>query len=401
MRRQRPICIAHAFHAEVKSSRDIHSGILRYAQNHPDLLIRSIQPGLYYATSVNTYADARQQLRELRPDGVITHSNWLVLAPDEPPLPESIHFACVNEYNDDTTPTIPNRITGYLDERAIIRTAIDLALRRQHRNFAYVDTLIPCERSRSAMRARLYAEELAASGHALHRFSNESSSTFDENLQSLGAWLLDLSKPCMVFAYADDRARDVIDACHMAHLAIPDQINVIGIDNDAMICELVEPKLTSIQPDFELGGYLAAQALHRRILAPRTFRRDMTFTYGVKTVIERASTQDLRGGGRLVVRTQELIREKLADTSLLAPQIAKALNVSRQLLDLRFREIAGRTVRSEIERLRIEKACELLRENKKLSIAEVMSACGYNNANTFRAAFRKRTRRRPTEYRHR
>ena len=399
MKRQRTICIAHLFHPEIKASRYVHSGILRYARNHCDLLIRSILPGSYLLTATPDYSDVRQKLRDLNPDGVVSPASWLAPAPGEPSLPETLHSACVNEYADRTPSSNPRRITGYLDDQAIVHAAVDLALRRQHRHFAYVDSLIPVERRRSDMRARLYEQELSLSGYELHRLRQEASASFDENLQELGIWLKTLPKPCMVFAYADERARDVIDACHLVRLAIPDQINVIGIDNDAEICEMVEPTLTSIQPDFELGGYLLAQALHRRILSNRVPKRGMTLTYGVKSVIERGTTQDLRGGGRLVIRAQALIRNSLADSMLRAPRIAAALNVSRQLLDLRFREIVGRTVRDEIERLRIEKACELLRTNARLTIAEVMSACGYVNANSFRSAFKAWTQNAPAEFR--
>ena len=187
------------------------------------------------------------------------------------------------------------------------------SIRRGQTHFAYVDTTFPTERERSEWRFDIYRRLLGAEGRTLARYPSSRSRDEFANLRHLADWLTSLPKPCMVFAYADNRAPAVIDACHLAHLSIPDQVSVIGIDNDPEICEMVQPTLTSVYPDFERSGYLAAQALHRILRAGKRPRKPIVYHYGVKTIVERGSTQDLRGGGRLVSQAQQIIAESLAD----------------------------------------------------------------------------------------
>ena len=73
----------------------------------------------------------------------------------------------------------------------------------------------------------------------------------------LAKWLVSLPKPCGVWAAFDQRAKHVLDACHLAGLNVPSQIQVLGVDNETYICEQTVPSLSSLMPDFENGGFLA------------------------------------------------------------------------------------------------------------------------------------------------
>ena len=389
--------IVYAHLPGFKSGRSGLSGAFRFAKDRPNLQMLPVYPDNRSIVNMTYREMPWDQIEELKPDGIIFNLP-LDLLPDadvrkklHPVRYASIYLpaSMLQQLH------FPFDVTGLLNDREIVHAATDLACRRGFRNFAYVDTLLCSELERSDLRAQLYGKSLTHSGFTLHRLKQNAAGNFSDNLHQLAEWLKTLPKPCMVFAYADDRARTVIDACHLAHLDIPGQVNVIGIDNDSDICESTRPTLTSIQPDFELSGYLCAQALYRVIMSGRKPKKPVTFTCGVRAVVERESTQDLRGGGRLVTRAQEIIRESFSDPKLRTPDIAARLGVSRQLLDLRFREIVGRTVHDEIEHLRIEKARTLI-EGGYHTINETLNACGYANANTFRNAFKSVTGRTPS-----
>ena len=191
-----------------------------------------------------------------------------------------------------------------------------------------------------------------------------------------------------VVTYYDLRSRDVLDACNLAQLKVPEQIGIIGSDDDASICEATIPSLTSVLPDFERSTYLATSEFNKIIRSGGRQARTVQMTYGVRSVSERESTMDFRGGGLLVSTACEYIRSYASD----APSVQDVANhcrVSRRLLELRFREINECSVREEIERTRLKKVCTLLRETK-IPLGEIARRTGYASQPNLCALFRKR-----------
>ncbi len=99
-----------------------------------------------------------------------------------------------------------------------------------------------------------------AAGATFHEFT-ETTDNQTDNMPELIEWLRTLPLPCGIMAFNDIRALSVIDACHLARLTVPGQIQIVGVDNEVEICENTYPTLTSVLPDFEGGGYMAAQWL--------------------------------------------------------------------------------------------------------------------------------------------
>ena len=101
--------------------------------------------------------------------------------------------------------------------------------------------------------------------------------------KELAEWLVSLPKPCGVWAAFDQRAKHVLDACRLAGLNVPSQIQVLGVDNETYVCEQTIPSLSSLMPDFENGGFLAdVHGTTRRVAAAREFiRQHATSDIGV------------------------------------------------------------------------------------------------------------------------
>ena len=215
-----------------------------------------------------------------------------------------------------------------------------------------------------------------------------------------------LERPVGVFAANDDRGYDVIEFCRANHLRVPEDIAVIGINNDTLVCENCHPRLSSIEPDFEQEGYLAAETLARMMSAspppsPSTSTSTSTSTLfvGVKQVVRRESTAELSASGKLVQRALVYIRRN-ALKGISVTDVAAHLHVSRRLADLRFRELQGTTIGETIITERLAEVKRLLRETKD-PIDAIAIRCGYENPNYLKNLFKRRFAMTMREFRNR
>lgn len=218
-----------------------------------------------------------------------------------------------------------------------------------------------------------------------------------------------LERPVGVFAANDDRGYDVIEFCRANHLRVPEDIAVIGINNDTLVCENCHPRLSSIEPDFEQEGYLAAETLARMMsarssatsttLQPCNPATSATLFVGVKQVVRRESTAELSASGKLVQRALVYIRRN-ALKGISVTDVATHLHVSRRLADLRFRELQGTTIGETIITERLTEVKRLLRETKD-PIDAIAIRCGYENPNYLKNLFKRRFAMTMREFRNR
>ena len=225
---------------------------------------------------------------------------------------------------------------------------------------------------------------------------------FRETLRDNGFWchelkspdgLQRLERPIGIFAANDDRGYDVIEFCHTHRIRIPEDAAVLGINNDTLICENCHPHLSSIQPDFEQEGYLAAETLSRMMhtsqhLPSTIYQLPTTIYVGVKSVIRRESTAELSTSGKLVQKAVAYIRHHALEGIGVA-DVVTHLKVSRRLADLRFRELQHSSIGEEITRVRLAEVQRLLRATKE-PIDAIAAKCGYANPNYLKNLFRKR-----------
>ena len=226
--------------------------------------------------------------------------------------------------------------------------------------------------------------------------------SFRETLRDNGFWchelkspdgLQKLERPVGVFAANDDRGYDVIEFCHAHRIRVPEDAAVLGINNDTLICENCHPRLSSIQPDFEQEGYLAAETLTKMMRNSATHhssfitRRSSLFV-GVKQVVRRESTAELSPSGKLAQRALSYINRN-ALRGIDVEDVARHLKVSRRLADLRFRELQHTSIGQEIMRIRLTEVQRLLRGTKE-PIDVIAAKCGYENPNYLKNLFRKR-----------
>ncbi len=166
----------------------------------------------------------------------------------------------------------------------------------------------------------------------------------------MAQWLKSLPRPLCVFACNDDRAISVLEVCKTSGICVPEEVAVLGVDNDDLMCNLSSPSLSSIELDFERAGFSAAQHLNELINGKSG---NKTIHVAGIEIIKRQSTDVLAINDEEVVAALRYIRNNFHKL-ILATDVVNATCLSRRELERRFKKYLKRSIKSEIERLRIE-----------------------------------------------
>lgn len=280
------------------------------------------------------------------------------------------------------------------DETA--RVAVAELLKKKCRIYGYVG--FDVKREWSKERERVFLAEMARAGRKAAVFDPTAGHRFryaTEFYAALEKWLGSLARPCGIFAANDEMGDHVLRAARNCGIAVPDEMIVVGVDNDELICENTEPTLTSVAPDFEKSGYLAATLLDERRRSPRVKLQNVHF--GVGQVVARESTRTFKYRDYTSLKAIEYIRLHACDGIKVADVVA-AMGTARRSAELRFTRCAGHSILTEIEQVRFRRACELiLRPNVQLD--RVHEAVGYGNTRSLRALFYRLTGKSPSAWR--
>ena len=218
---------------------------------------------------------------------------------------------------------------------------------------------------------------------------------FKRTLSDSGLWCEELfepsdaaklKRPAAVFCANDDRAFDLLKYLSGRRINVPHGMAVLGVDNDALICENARPRLSSVQPDFEEEGRLAAETLDAMMRGLKPPQR--TLLVGVKKIVQRESTAEQSHAGRLVQKAVAYIN-KHALEGIGVRDVVKHLKCSRRLADLRFRELQGQSILDAITERRLDEVKRLLSGTKE-KMDVIASSCGYSNPNYLKNLFKKR-----------
>jgi len=273
------------------------------------------------------------------------------------------------------------------DTAAVGRMAADYFISRKFIHYAYVGEVHGLEWS--ATRGEAFAETVRQRGFDCHLYGTLlAAEQEDAGLERdrLRAWLKGLPKPVALLAAMDNRGRQVMDACAWAGLAVPDEVAVLGVDNDEDLCETTTPPMSSILLDAERASYEAAEQLDA--LMRRATRKRKVITYGPVHVVSRRSTETTQIADIVVVQALEFIALN-ACSGIGVPDVVRHIRASRRLAEIRFRRELGHTILDEIQRVRLARVCTHLRETN-LQIGEIVRACGFDSESHVSILFRRR-----------
>lgn len=365
--------------AYVKINRDILTGVLAYVDCHSPWDIEVLGIGENY---------------EKNADRDFSGVNGIICYADNTPLSQNIlgnKAPTVIVFPDGPRKELlRNGTRSYVisNNPPIGRAAAKLLMDKNARSFAFAESIQPTEWSKS--RCEHFLAELKKSGKEARVL----------NVEQL-AELEDMPHPAAVFAENDRMARKVLTYCRTNNISIPQDVMLMGVDNDELLCRTANPSLSSIRMNGEQVGEKAAAVLDTMMRRPGTPGKELSYTFAGFS--DRASTADEVTYGALADRVRAIIAARLempANGGIKIPEIVRQLGISRRTLELDFREKTGRTLHDEIIRQQLRKAMRLLTDGAT-TIEDIADECCFSSPSHFGSVFRKQFGYTPSEARKR
>ncbi len=206
-----------------------------------------------------------------------------------------------------------------------------------------------------------------------------------------------LARPVAIMAANDRIGVHLLEACHGLHLRVPEEVAVLGVDNDENLCEFAPTPLSSIDTNLEGLGFSAARLLHEVIQGTKP--PEGPLQVDPRDVVSRRSTDILTVSDRDLQKAIQFIQARACD-GIDVEDVSQAVLISRRMLELRFRRVLGCSPGSEIRRVRVQRAAQLLRQTD-LKLVEIAADCGYAHRTHLTAEFKHHFGLSPKEYRQR
>jgi LacI family transcriptional regulator len=287
--------------------------------------------------------------------------------------------------------------TVTLDQQMVGRLAAEHLLSRRFRRFGYygVRDLWYSEQRRIGFETTLQAVGYRCSSI---ESTNLIRSPWDWRRVGgeLARWLRSLQPPVGIMASWDLRAQILSEACAMIGLRVPEDVAIIGVDNDPIACEFCIPQLSSVSRNDRELGRQAANLLSQLLEGKRSLK--LPILIPPDRVVARRSTDTLVIEDPEVAGVVQQIRDHLNEV-FGVERILRLSPLSRRQLEQRFRRSVGSSPYAFLNELRVERAKTLLTESHKRTLTRIASECGFNELRRFRAVFRRLTRLSPAEYR--
>ena len=285
-----------------------------------------------------------------------------------------------------------------IDEVAVGCVGAEHFLQRQLKHFAFSG--YPKERW-SDLRHQGFRRVLNQSGYDCSQHHHPQTFAqlrqWERAQQKLTAWLKDLPKPVGLMACSDRHAQMVLDAAQRAEIKVPDELAVLGTDNDETICRLTWPPLSSIVLPAVQVGYEAAKMLDRLMAGRVNKAKIEPRLIPPKGVVTRRSSDMTVVDDPRVADALRLMREQACE-SLNVNELLRQVPMSRSTFYRQFREAVGRSPHEEILRIRLERVKELLTQTS-LPVTRIAEAAGFEHTEYMVAVFRKHEGVTPGRYR--
>ncbi len=209
----------------------------------------------------------------------------------------------------------------------------------------------------------------------------------EEEIGKLSAWVRELPKPIGVMACVDLRAQQLVSAAHAAGILVPEEVAVLGANNDTIRCELADPALSSVAPNAFQSGYRAAALLRDLIGGQKPTVIDQRVE--PLGVVTRHSTDVLAVEDRNVAAALSFIREQ-ACHGITVEQVLQHAHASRSQMERKFRQYIGRSPQSEIRRVQLRKIRQLLLETD-FPLKRIAELTGFEHMEYMCVLFKRET----------
>lgn len=286
-----------------------------------------------------------------------------------------------------------------IDHAAVGRMAAEHLLDRGFTSFAYVGHP---GLSWSDSRGAAFSQAVAEAGHSCAHYPGEDedlslrrSVYWESNMDRVAEWVASLPKPVAIFACHDFRALQVLAACQLADIAVPEQAAVLGVGADDIVCELAHPPLSSVVLNAWRMGHEAASILDRMMRGQKPAQQEVRVPPLSLTV--RQSTDITAIADPVVAKAMRFIREHACD-GINVESVVRHVSVSRTALQDHFRRALGRSIHDVVVDARLTRVRQLLTETK-LSLQEISERTGFRYPEYMSSVLKQRTGWTPAHYR--
>ncbi len=329
-------------------------------------------------------------LREWKGDGVIARIETAEIAR----CISLLHVPVVDVSSSRRVADIPWIET---DDESIASIAFDHLFERGFRHFAFCG---PKGFNWSNWRMEHFVAKCRNAGLPCDCFQTES--TYDrepiraKKRSSLESWLTKLPNPTGLLCAYDIQAQIVLDTCRNIGLTVPEQIAVIGVDNDPLLCDLSHPSLTSVAPDARGAGFHAAQLLDD-LMHHRKNDRNTSRLMKPLGIVQRQSTDITAVSNNEIAEAIRFIRDH-ACNGINVGDVLSQIHLSRRTLESQFLHATGKTPHEMIANIRTDRVLRLLQQSE-LTLEEIARHAGFEHTEYMSVVFKKRFGVSPGKYR--
>ncbi len=283
------------------------------------------------------------------------------------------------------------------DDQSIASLAFDHFFERGFRHFAFCG---PKGFNWSEWRMEHFVARCQQQGLHCDCFQTESpyqrSAGKSTKRTGLEDWLSQLQKPTGLLCAYDIQAQIVLDTCRNLGLSVPEQIAVMGVDNDPLLCDLSHPSLTSVAPDARGAGYHAAQLLDD-LMNGRVQERNSSRLMKPLGIVQRQSTDITAVSNKDIAEAIRFIRDH-ACNGINVNDVLTHVHLSRRTLESQFVQATGKTPHEMIAGIRTDRVLRLLQQSD-LSLDRIAQHAGYEHTEYMCVVFKKRFGVSPGKYR--
>lgn len=348
--------------------RQLIMGIARYARFHG--------PWIFYKEHVGLKSSI-PNLTGWKPDGIIMRDSLIKNELIELKIP-----TILVQHNSPSPKNLPVIKTN---SDLIAKMASDHLIEKGFKNFAFCGfDSYEWSNNRKIDFCR-YNTEAGFKTHVYRSPKHLNVHDWENEQKRIGQWLKSVPKPAGILACNDDRGQHILEICKQNGFMVPEDVSVIGVDNDPMICEIGDPPMSSIALNVESAGYEAAKLLDQMIDRQKTENRQiMVFP---THIVQRQSSNILAVSDTEVAVAIRFIKDNARD-KILVNDVVKRTNISRRTLEQRFKKTIHRSIYDEIRQVRVEWIARLLIETD-LSISRITSFFNFTDVEHISRYFKK------------
>lgn len=363
--------------------RDLLRGLVRYARHQKGWAFYRMP--LYYRM-LHGDGEIIKWAKKWNVDAIVAQMNDIDVK-----MLSDLNIPIIVQNYKDRIPGVCNLTGDYVGTG---RLAAEYFINLGYKEFAYYGI---SESVWSRERFTGYRDRLAEEGFSVHTWfePQDNRDSWAQDFDAIGKWLSGLPANTAVFCCDDFYALHITETCRICEIRVPDDLAVLGVDNDEMLCNISNPTLSSIVIDAVNGGYIAGQVIEE--LIKKNISEPFNITVPPLQVISRGSTKKYAVQDKYVLRVVEYI-EKNYSSPISVTDLLDLVPLSRRVFEKRFKHDTGTSIYQFLQSFRIGKFAELLLSGDR-SVEDIAISCGFADSRNVSRIFQTYKGMTPTEFR--